>query len=117
MSQVSNTKNLIERLYYQGSANNEDIQSLLIHLKEILNSNPETLRDDFLGMFPNIEISENVLSSTNIMMMMLLTHLAMKYSPTANSPAFIESRKQEEDILIQLKGAELSLRNYFQTKI
>lgn len=117
MGSITNAKDLIQKLYSQGSTNNEDLQSLLICLKEISDSKPESLRDDFLRIFPNIEISENVLNSTNIMLMMLLTHFAMQYSPTVNSHAFIDSKKVEEDILNQLRGTEMSLRNYFQAKI
>lgn len=117
MGYIIQAKELIERLYDQGSTNNEELQSLLIYLKEVSNSNPESLRNEFLEIFPELAVSENVLSSTNIMLMMLLVHFAMQYRPTTSSRAYIESRQQEEEFLTQLRGAEMILRNYFQTKI
>jgi hypothetical protein len=44
MGSITNAKDLIQRFYDHGSTNNEDLQSLLIYLKEISDSNPENLR-------------------------------------------------------------------------
>ena len=90
---------------------------LLMYLKEISDSAPENLREDFLKIFSDLDVSAGVLNSTNAMLMMLLTRLSMMHKRTEASVVFIKSRQSEEGLMIKLREAEASLRDYFQPKI
>jgi hypothetical protein len=116
MSQIKDVIELTERLYLQGSTNNEALQELLVLLKEISDSSPESLRQDFLEAFSGLDLAESVLGSTSTMLMMLLNRLAILHKPTERSESFIKSRQAEESLVIKLREAEYSLKDYFHSR-
>jgi len=116
MSQIRDVIELTQRLYDQGSTNNEALKELLVCLKEISDSSPESLRQDFLEAFPGLDLEESVLSSSSTMLMMLLNRLAMLHKPTERSESFIKSRQAEEGLVIKLREAEYSLKEYFHSR-
>lgn len=116
MGLIRNANELLTALYAEGSANNEDLQRLLILLKDISDSRPEALMEDFLEIFPVVDINQVKQDGVNIMLMMFLTRLAMMYKPTKTSQGFMKARQVEEDLVVKLREAELSLRDYFQSR-
>jgi hypothetical protein len=116
MGLIRDANQLAYRLFAHGSTNNEDLQRLLILLKEISDSRPEVLGDEFLEVFPGLDIDEIKRDGSNIMLMMFLTQMAMMYRPTESSQAFIDARQAEEAIAIKLRESELSVRDYFQSR-
>ena len=116
MGLIRDANELAYRLFAHGSTNNEDLQWLLILLKEISDSRPEALEDDFLEIFPGLGIDQIKRDGPNIMLMMFLTQMAMMYRPTESSQAFIDARQAEETLAIKLREAEHSFRNYLQTR-
>ena len=117
MSHIKDARDLAERLFDHGATNNENLRSLLIHLKEISESNADNLKSDFLEIFPDIDPNGEVLNSTNSMMSIFLTSLAMMAKPTAASNGFLESKQIENDLVLKLKEVDLSIKNYFASKI
>ena len=85
MALINDASNLVDALYTKGATNNEDLQKLLVMLKDISDSRPSELRDEFKSMFNDLDLSENTLNDTGIMTMMFLTKLAMSYKPTNTS--------------------------------
>lgn len=85
MALINDASNLVDALYAKGATNNEDLQKLLVMLKDISDSRPSELRDEFKSMFNDLDLSENTLNDTGIMTMMFLTKLAMSYKPTNSS--------------------------------
>ena len=117
MGHIKDARDLAERLFNRGASNNENLQTLLIHLKEISESNSESLQSDFLEIFPDLDPNGEVLKSTNTMMSIFLTSLAMMAKPTAASNGFLESKQIENDLVLKLKEVDLSIKNYFESKI
>jgi hypothetical protein len=115
MGHIRESSDLVAMLFDYGSTNNENLQLLLMHLKEIAESNAGDLKDEFIEIFPNLASDEGLLNSTNDMLIIFLTHLAMIAKPSKSSVSFIKSRQNEEDLLIKFKELELSLRNYSQS--
>lgn len=82
MALINDASNLVNALYAKGATNNEDLQKLLVMLKDISDSRPSEIRDEFKSMFNDLDLSEDTLNDTGIMTMMFLTKLAMSYKPT-----------------------------------
>ena len=76
------TYNFVEALYRKGNTNNEELQQLLTMLKEISDARPNEISEDFKNLFEDLDLSDNTLNDTGIMMMMFLTKLAVSYKPT-----------------------------------
>jgi hypothetical protein len=87
MALINDASNLINSLYAKGATNNEELQKLLVILKDISDSRPDELREEFKSIFSELNLTEETLNDTSAMTMMLLTKLAMSYKPT-NSSAF-----------------------------
>ena len=116
MGLIRDTNDFVTALYAEGSANNEDLQRMLILLKDISDSRPEALMEDFLEIFPGVDINQVKQDGVNIMLMMFLTRLAMMYKPTKTSQGFMKARQVEEDLVIKLREVEHSFKDYLQSR-
>lgn len=114
MGDLKESRDLVRRLFDLGSTSNEDLQTLLILLKEISESSPDDLKSEFLEIFP--DISKGVLDSTNDMLSIFLTHLAMLAKPTKDSENFIQSNLFVENLLTKLQEVQVSLKEHLQAK-
>lgn len=103
MGLIRDANDFVISLYAEGSASNEDLQRMLILLKDISDSRPEALMEDFLEIFPGVDINQVKQDGVNIMLMMFLTRMAMLYRPTESSQAFIDARQAEENLAIKLR--------------
>ena len=117
MSHIKDARDLVLRLFDQGATNNESLQTLLTHLKEISESSADSLKSDFLEIFPDLDPDGEVLRSTNTMLSIFLTSLVMMAKPTVDSKSFIKSKRLENDLALKLKEIDLSFKNYFESKI
>jgi hypothetical protein len=79
------TYDFVQTLYRQGNTNNEQLAQLLTMLKEISEARPTEISEDFKSLFKDLDLSDDTLNNTGVMLMMFLTKLAVSYKPTYSS--------------------------------
>jgi hypothetical protein len=75
----------VQTLYRQGNTNNEQLAQLLTMLKEISEARPSEISEDFKSLFKDLDLFDDTLNNSGVMLMMFLTKLAVSYKPTNSS--------------------------------